>query len=111
MNAIEQTNALSFYGAWDKTIDSLCSTQSIAQCDSITGTLKIKLVINSSSYITNLTVEQGFCPEFENKLIIVLKKMKWTPATGILGKKIAAKGSLRLLFKKRKLDKFDAYFH
>ncbi len=111
MNAIEQSNALNFYGAWDRTIDSLCGRQSPNQCDSLSGIIEIKLEINSTGYIKDLTVLKSFCPDFLNKLTLVLKRIKWTPATGILGKKTDAEGSLKMIFKKRKLDKFDAYFY
>jgi hypothetical protein len=111
MNAIEQMNALNFYGTWDQTIDSLCSRQSQTQCDSLSGTIVIKLEINPNGYIKTITVSESFCPDFAKELTVVLKKIKWTPATGILGKKVESQGSLKMIFKKRKLDKFDAYFY
>jgi hypothetical protein len=111
MNAIEQQNALKFYGNWDGIIDSLCNTQSPSQCDNITGTINLKLDIDASAYVKNVIITEGFCPGFESELTTVIKSIKWTPATGIIGKKTPCNGALKLIFKKQKLDKFDAYFY
>ncbi len=111
MNAREQESALKFYQHWDLLIDSLCNSVNQSKCDSISGTIQLSLTVDIKANAANIKLSQGFCPEFEKKLIAIIKSLKWTPGTGVIGKKIACKAELHLLFKKRKLDKFDVYFY
>lgn len=111
MNAIEQQNALTFYSKWDGIMDSLCSRQNISECDSLTGTIILKLEVDTAAHVQKVTITKSFCPGFEDNLVSLIKSIAWTPATGILGKKTETKGGLNLIFKRHKLDKFDAYFY
>ncbi len=112
MNAIEQQNALKFYGDWDKVMDSLLGVKVLTnKCKIMAGTISLKLEIDSSGVVHNATVNEGFCEGFDKELIKVIKYILWTPGTGITGKKTNATGLLKLIFNDHKLQSFEAYFY
>jgi hypothetical protein len=110
LNAIEQQNALRFYMYWDLLIDSVCNSLSKPEHDSLTGTIAINMNIDTLANARNLTISESFNPSFEKSLTTLSNKIKWTPGTGIAGRKKESEGVLKMVFKKGKLDKFDAYF-
>lgn len=110
MNALEQQNALKFYGTWDRAMDSLLKFKSF-QCDSMTGKMDFKLEIDASGRIKSVTVTESFCPRFESKIINTMKSLRWTPATGIVGRKKESTGIVRLFFDAGKIHEFDVFFN